>query len=94
MGYCDKCDTHHKELLKTAYGEYICEDCWDEYICSDEGKLEYLVGICRGDYPASDFDADFLGEVLMSWKRHHNKVVLPPHAVAAITLNAHIKGLL
>ena len=67
MGYCAKCDTHYRELLKTAYGDYICVDCWDEYINTDEGMLEYLIGICNDDYPISDFDADFLGEVAVSY---------------------------
>ena len=52
MGYCANCDTHHKELLKTAYGDFLCVDCWDDYICTDAGRLEYLIGICKGDYPA------------------------------------------
>ena len=94
MGYCNKCDSHHKELLHTAYDEFICVDCWDDYITTDHGLLEYMIGICNGDYPASDFDADFLGEVALSWKRHFHKVALPPHTVAAITINAHLKGLL
>lgn len=94
MGYCATCDTHHKELLKTVYGDFICADCWDDYITSDEGRLEYLVGICQGDYPMSDFDSDFLGEVAVSWKKHANKTILSEYKIAAITLNAYNKGLL
>jgi hypothetical protein len=72
MGYlvCANCGKITGEFLQTAYGDYICEDCWDDYICADEGKLEYLIGICNEDYPASDFDAEFLGEVAESWRTH------------------------
>jgi hypothetical protein len=70
MTYCANCGAHRKELLKTAYGDFICEDCWDDYISTDAGKLEYLIGICNEDYPMSEFDADFLGEVAISWKKH------------------------
>ena len=78
MGYCANCDSHRKELLKTAYGDFLCEDCWDDYICSDTGKLEYLIGICNEDYPMSDFDADFLGEVAKSYMINYDKLDLTP----------------
>ena len=47
MECCTKCGTNRKELLKTAYGDYLCEDCWDEYILTEAGLLEYLIGICN-----------------------------------------------
>jgi hypothetical protein len=94
MGYCANCDEHRKELLKTAYGDFLCEDCWDDYICSEAGKLEYLIGICREDYPASDFDADFLGEVAVSWKRHFNLLDLTPQERFEIEQKAHELGIL
>lgn len=71
---CNKCDKVLGEHLCTAYGEAICEDCWDEYICSKEGKLEYLIGIIRGDYPATEFDDDFLREAVESWNENKNRV--------------------
>ena len=94
MGYCATCDTHHKELLKTAYGDYICVDCWDDYICTDAGRLEYLIGICREDYPASDFDADFLGEVAVSWMKNRNMLDLTPIERAELEEKARELGLL
>lgn len=94
MGYCANCDTHHKELLKTAYGDYLCVDCWDDYICTDAGRLEYLIGICRGDYPASDFDSDFLGEVAVSWMKNKNTLDLTPIERAELEEKARELGLL
>jgi hypothetical protein len=94
MWYCDECGSRKKELLKTAYGDYLCEDCWDDYICTDMGKLEFLIGICNGDYPASDFDADFLGEVAESWKTNSNMVDLTPKQKSELEEKARELGLL
>jgi hypothetical protein len=94
MGYCANCDTHRKELLKTAYGDYICEDCWDEYINTEAGRLEYLIGICRGDYPASEFDADFLGEVAKSYMINYNMLDFTPMEMAELEAKARELGIL
>lgn len=75
---CTNCGKTEGELLKTAYGDRLCEDCWDEYILTEAGLLEYLIGICNGDYPMSDFDADFLGRVIMSWIQNSNNLDLTP----------------
>ena len=94
MGYCANCDSHRKELLKTAYGDYLCEDCWDDYICTDHGKLEYFIGICNGDYPASDFDADFVYEAVRSWQIHYSTLDFTPSQRVAIEEHARELGLL
>jgi hypothetical protein len=94
MSYCANCDTHHKELLKTAYGDFLCVDCWDDYICTDTGRLEYLIGICRGDYPVDDFDADFLGEVAESWMTHYYMLDLTPSERAELEDKARKLGIL
>lgn len=91
---CANCDKTKGEFLKTAYGDFLCEDCWDEYICSDTGKLEYLIGICREDYPMSDFDAEFLGEVARSWMIHYNMLDLTPQERFEIEEKAHELGIL
>ena len=71
---CTKCDKALGEYLLSAYGDAVCEDCWDEYICTKEGKVEYLLGICRGDYPATEFDDEFLLEVVESWNENKNTI--------------------
>jgi hypothetical protein len=91
---CCNCAKYTSNYLKTAYGYFLCEDCWDDYICTDEGRLEYLIGICRGDYPASEFDADFLCDVAESWKKNHDRLALPHREVVAIEYLAKAKGLL
>jgi hypothetical protein len=94
MGYCANCDTHHKELLKTAYGDYLCVDCWDEYINTGTGRLEYLIGICNGDYPMDEFDADFLGEVALSYRLYYNLLDLTPSQRLELEDKARELGLL
>ncbi len=94
MGYCANCDTHHNELLKTAYGDFLCEDCWDDYICSEAGRLEYLIGICRGDYPVEEFDAEFLGEVSKSYRINYNLLDLTAEELTKLEQKAKELGLL
>lgn len=91
---CANCDKTRGEFLKTAYGDFLCEDCWDDYICSDTGRLEYLIGICNGDYPADDFDADFLYEVVKSWKVNYSMLNLTPQERFEIEEKARELGLL
>jgi hypothetical protein len=87
---CSKCDKVLGEYLLTAYGDAICEDCWDDYICTSEGKVEYLLGICRGDYPAAEFDDDFLKEVAASWEE--NKHIIRPYIPGKLFSMAEIRA--
>lgn len=91
---CTKCDKNSGELIKTAYGFYLCEDCWDDYICTDMGRLEYLIGICNGDYPADEFDADFLIEVAESWKCFYKDTELTHQQCFDIEVIAQELGIL
>lgn len=90
---CSNCEENKLELLKTAYGDYLCEDCWDDYICSDEGKLEYMIGICYGYLPIEEFDADFLGEVAKSWMTHYNELELTQQQITEVENKACALGL-
>lgn len=69
---CDRCVTPTDGILN-AYGVLLCEECWDEYINTPEGKVEYLIGIAKADYPASAFDADFLGFALVQWHKNRSQ---------------------
>ena len=92
---CVNCDkTLGGDSFKTAYGDWLCEDCWDDYICSDAGKLEYLIGICYGDLPLEEFDADFLGSVATSYRINHDKLNLTAEQKAELEKKAIELGLL
>lgn len=90
----NNCGGMLRGLIETAYGDYLCPDCWDDYICTDRGRLEYLLCICRGDYPASEFDADFLRDVAESWKQHRDELAFTDGYKKFIEAQAVAKGLL
>lgn len=71
---CDKCLTPSFDLILNVYGAMLCSDCWDEYICTPAGKVEYLIGIARADYPASEFDADFICFAVHQWYKNRNQL--------------------
>ena len=92
---CANCDkTLGRDSFKTAYGDWLCEDCWDDYICSDAGRLEYLIGICHGELPIKEFDADFLYEVVKSYKINYEKLNLTADQLAEIEQKAMALGIL
>ena len=76
MKFCLECGKPNPEF-KNAYGESLCEDCWDEYINSDRGKVEYFLSITRGEESLCAFDADFLCTVVRCWKENKNLLTLP-----------------
>ena len=94
MKFCDKCGKPLIEGFHTAYGGYRCEDCWDDYLMTDYGKVEYFIGICRGEYPMSDFDADFLGWVVFCWKSYRSDLNLYLSEIHQLEAKARAIGLL
>ena len=68
--FCDNCSYETRTINKTLYGEYLCDECWYDYLCTDRGRVEYFVGIAVGDYTAEEFDAEFLGEMITQWYKH------------------------
>jgi len=91
---CANCEKTGGEFLKTAYGDFLCEDCWDDYICSDAGRLEYLIGICYGELPLEEFDADFLYEVAKSYRLNYEKLDLTAEQLTEIEQKAMALGIL
>ena len=91
---CANCEETKAVLLKTAYGDFLCEDCWDDYICSDTGRLEYFIGFCREDYHPDEFDADFVYEAVKSWKTHYQMLDLTPTERLELEQKARELGLL
>lgn len=91
---CANCDKTRGEFIKTSYGDLLCEDCWDEYICTEAGLLEYLVAICNGACYIGDFDADFLGEVVKSYKINYAQLDLTEEQRHELESKAKELGLL
>lgn len=70
---CDKCLTPSTNRILNIYGALICEDCWDDYICTPEGSVEYLVGIAKADFPPSSLDADFTCYAVVQWYKNRDQ---------------------
>lgn len=94
MERCEKCSKTLGEHFVTAYGEKRCEDCWDDYLMTDRGKVEYFIGICKEDYPISDFDADFLGHVAVCWIKYRDELNMTLPEINRIETKARELGLL
>lgn len=94
MSYCANCGFRHEDLLKTAYGDLLCEDCWDDYICTDVGRLEYFIGFCREDYHPDEFDADFVYEAVKSYQINYDKLDLTAEQLTELEQKAKELGLL
>ena len=94
MKQCEKCGKYVDESFKTAYGEIRCPDCYDDYLLTDKGKVEYLIGIVRGDYPMDYYDADFLGLVAVCWNTYKDKLALTVKEINDIEIKAMMLGLL
>lgn len=94
MKSCSKCTQKTLNIFTTAYSEHLCEDCWDDYLWTDFGKVEYFIGICHGDYPLSDFDADFLGHVVTQWYINKETLSLSKKEILQIETIAKNIGLI
>lgn len=94
MERCVKCGRITSEPFETAYGETRCEYCWDDHLMTDKGKVEYLIGIVRGDYPMEYFDADFLIHVVACWNKYRCEFKITNGELMHIEEKARELGLL
>ena len=94
MSCCSKCGKSEVELFTTSYGDVRCEDCWDDHLMTDKGKVEYLISICNGEAPMSDYDADFLCCVNYCWYKYRADLNLTLAQINDIESKAKEIGLL
>lgn len=94
MEHCVKCGKSVDEPIITAYGEHRCADCFADYLLTDRGKVEYLIGIVKGDYPMDYFDVDFLGHVSVCWNKYKDNLALTAKEINEIEVKAMLFGLL
>ena len=94
MERCVKCGKPLGTFIITAYGERRCEDCYDDYLMTDKGKVEYLIGLASGELDLKDYDADFLGHVAMCWNKYKEKLNLSIPQVIEIETKAEQLGIL
>lgn len=91
---CAKCSKSLGSYSTTAYGEVRCLDCFDDYLMTDKGKVEYFIGICTGELDARDYDADFLGYISTCWKKYHDDLAITMYEIKRIEAKAVELGLL
>jgi hypothetical protein len=65
----------HVESCITIYDEICCQDCWPDYLETDEGKAELLLQMSIGYY--EDFEPEIwednsLQEIIKSWSAAKN----------------------
>jgi DNA-directed RNA polymerase subunit RPC12/RpoP len=94
MIHCSKCWKEIENIFITAYGEARCEDCYDDYLMTDKGKVEYFIGIVTGELPISDYDADFLGHVSVCWRKYRDELPMSNKDIAQLEIQAICLGLL
>ncbi len=90
---CSKCMCTSYDLIQSAFGDELCEDCWDEYINSDEGLVEYFISICEDENP-EEFDADFLCSVVRAWLEYLPKLALTGQRISELNQKAKELNLL
>ena len=94
MEYCLECGFQTEDTFRTVYGEVLCEECWEDYLCSARGKVEYFVGICDGTFALDEFDADYLGMVVQAFLENKEELDLEPHQLLELEDKARELGLL
>ena len=94
MERCAKCGKVLRTFSRTAYGENRCLDCWDDYLMTDKGKVEYLIGLTAGELDLNDYDADFLGHVAVCWNKYKEQLNISIQQVIAIEEKAECMGIL
>lgn len=93
ISFCTKC-LRMENIKRNIYGEALCEDCWDDYINSDRGKIEYFIDIVNDKVDMNYFDADFLGEVVQSWLTNKHLIGLTEKELVEAEVIAFFLGLL
>jgi DNA-directed RNA polymerase subunit RPC12/RpoP len=94
MERCAKCGKELRTFSRTAYGENRCLDCFDDYLMTDKGKVEYLIGIVKGELDIKDYDADFLGHVAVCWNKYKEQLNISVQEIITLEEQAEILGIL
>ena len=76
MLFCQNCGVSASSLHPTVYGDVLCEDCWEGYLATDIGQIEYFIAICLGDEDINSFDADQLGSFVVSCQNNKDRALV------------------
>jgi hypothetical protein len=94
---CEKCGkdlSKEVSFIETAFGETRCEFCYDDYLMTDRGKVEYLIGLAMGELDLKDYDADFLGHVAACWNEYKSELDVSQRLIKEVEEKAKQLGIL
>lgn len=82
MERCIKC--LEPRYIENAYGEVLCEECWEDYLTTERGLVEYFICLAEGRTKHEYYDADFLGEALISYIKNKQLLKLDKNEATAL----------
>ncbi len=74
-----KVDPSHDntKVIQNAYGDYLCEDCWINYLHSDDrkGLVEYVISIGKGLSSMSLIPVDAINSITEIWESERDNLI-------------------
>ena len=92
-GLCANCEKRIGVFMFTVYGGLLCEDCAEQYLDTEDGHVEYILGIVEGEYSINDFSPDFLGHCVVQWNANKHMFALSEDEINRIEKDAKTLGI-
>jgi hypothetical protein len=73
---CKNNAAHSAKVIQTAYGDYLCEDCWTSYVHSDLGLVEYAISVGKGLTDVNVIPANNILKMRIKWQEQREKLVV------------------
>lgn len=90
---CDCCKAE-TALLKNAYGQYLCTDCWNDYLTTERGQVEYVIGATSGEYKGEAFSHIDRRYITNAWNEHSDELGKTAAELEAIEKAAEDAGII
>jgi hypothetical protein len=92
MEFCNNCVK--PGYAKNVYGETLCEECWEDYLFTDRGKVEYIISVVKEEIAITNLDADFLGHCAVQWYNNRGQFKIADEDILIIEEFAERTGIL
>ena len=89
---CSGCGTE-TSLHKNAYGLYLCTDCWNRYLTTMTGQVEYVIGLASGEYKITTFSDSDRVSIVRAWSLYKDQLGKTEEELLAIEEAAKKAGL-
>ena len=70
---CNQCNTE-ATLYKNAYGHYLCTSCWHRYLATENGQVEYVIGLAFGEYKITAFSEKDRALIVKAWNSYKGQL--------------------